>query len=104
MALKRTDFTSDELRITQVLLNLISNALKFTRKGGITVDIKEGRRGLIEFEVTDTGIGIAEEDLPRLFQFFGKLQDRAGLNVNGCGIGLHVSRKIVQKLGGDLRV
>ena len=85
-------------------MNFLSNALKFTLHGRIALRIRECLNGGVEFEVQDSGVGIAERDIPMLFQMFGKLQARNDLNVNGCGIGLHVSKQIVQKLGGQIEV
>ena len=85
-------------------MNFLSNALKFTLHGRIALRIRECLNGGVEFEVQDSGVGIADRDIPMLFQMFGKLQARNDLNVNGCGIGLHVSKQIVQKLGGQIEV
>ena len=85
-------------------MNFLSNALKFTLQGRIRLYIRECLNGGVEFEVQDSGVGIADRDIPLLFQMFGKLQARNDLNVNGCGIGLHVSKQIVQKLGGQIEV
>ncbi|CAI2385084.1 unnamed protein product [Moneuplotes crassus] len=98
---------SDKGRIKQVLLNLISNSLKFTFKGSITVcaKAKKTRNGnYIQFSVTDTGVGIKKEDQKRLFKLFGMAKSDRGLNPNGCGIGLTVSKRYVEKLGGEIKL
>lgn len=86
----------DEQRIRQVLLNLISNAMKFTQKGSITIEVgyDEPQR-LLKFAVKDTGIGIGENDQSKLFKLFGKLQSSHQLNKAGIGLGLYICKKIV---------
>ncbi|MNX77728.1 Alkaline phosphatase synthesis sensor protein PhoR [compost metagenome] len=92
----------DPQRIHQVLSNLITNALKFTPRGGrIIVRARvEGNR--IHCEVQDTGIGIASEDLPKLFQRFGQLE--AGKREQGTGLGLSISKSLVEAHGGTIGV
>ncbi len=65
----------DQKRIKQVLMNLISNALKFTDDGSISLSISHPWPGLFKFEVRDTGVGISEENIKKLFRNFGKLED-----------------------------
>ena len=100
-------FRSDTRRIKQILINLVSNSLKFTQRGGITIKINSMfRRGsnYLKFEVIDSGIGIAQEDLKRLFQFLGMIEKfRWSLNQNGTGIGLSISKKLVESLGGEIK-
>ena len=101
--LKRRAY-SDQRRLEQILLNLMSNSIKFTFRGSITFRITpEGETGL-KFEVEDTGVGISESSLPNLFKLFGKLQESESINTTGCGIGLHISQQLVGKLGGQIEV
>ena len=94
---------SDELRVKQVALNLLTNAIKFTPDGG-TVDVRAGRRdAVIEIAVTDTGIGIPEEDRERIFESFQQGR-RGSSREEGTGLGLTLSRRIVELLGGRLWV
>lgn len=100
-------FCSDAKRIKQVLINLISNSFKFTRYGGIEITarvVHEGQnKRFLEFTVYDTGIGIKKTDLRRLFQMFGMLEDhQAQLNKSGTGIGLSISKNLVESLGGTI--
>ena len=102
--------SSDKGRIKQVLLNLISNSLKFTFEGIIFIKIKyvfkEGKN-FIQFSVSDTGIGIKEKDKNKLFKLFGMIkthENQNKLNPNGWGIGLTVSKKYVEYLGGDINI
>ena len=89
-----------------MLLKLVSNSFKFTFAGGsikisltvIRVDFKK----YVKFEVKDTGIGIKDEDQPKLFRLFGMLPQNPGINPNGCGIGLTVSKKLIEALEGKI--
>jgi len=94
----------DATRMRQVLLNYLSNAIKFTPPGGrVTVRMHgEGDRA-IRIEVDDTGVGIAEEDLPRMFEDFGQLE-AGGAKDEGVGLGLALTRRIVEAQGGSVGV
>jgi signal transduction histidine kinase/CheY-like chemotaxis protein len=94
---------TDEGKVSQILRNLISNALKFTEQGEVRVSAAispDGRS--VTFAVADTGIGIAAEDQERIFQEFGQLDSRVQRKVRGTGLGLPLSRKLAQLLGGTL--
>jgi signal transduction histidine kinase/CheY-like chemotaxis protein len=96
---------TDEGKVSQILRNLISNALKFTEHGEVRVSVtlsSDGRS--VAFAVADTGIGIAPEDQERIFQEFGQLDNRVQRKVRGTGLGLPLSRKLAQLLGGSLTV
>ena len=96
---------TDEGKVSQILRNLISNALKFTEHGEVRVSVglsPDGRS--VAFAVADTGIGIAPEDQERIFQEFGQLDNRVQRKVRGTGLGLPLSRKLAQLLGGALTV
>lgn len=101
-------YVGDEMRIHQILTNLLSNACKFTDKGGrVTLSISETSRsadlaGLL-FCVKDTGIGIKEEDLERIFHSFEQ-SEGGNRKVPGTGLGLSISRSLVRLMGGDLQV
>ena len=103
LAVGRRRVQSDRRRIEQVLLNLVANALKFTFEGSIGVAVRACEHG-VRFEVSDTGVGIAEEHFGSLFQLFGKLQQSRDVNQTGCGLGLHISQQIVRQLGGTIDV
>lgn len=90
---------SDGNRLKQVMLNLLSNALKFTMKGGIDVVATLTDLSLVRISVADTGIGIAEDQLPRLFQAFSTVEGTQHLNPQGCGLGLSIANLIVKSLG-----
>jgi signal transduction histidine kinase len=81
----------DKKRYKQILFNLLGNANKFTFKGAITMRI-DCRNNTLITEVTDTGIGIKEEDLKLLFKHFGKLESSKNINKHGMGLGLTVTK------------
>ena len=82
----------DEKRLRQVLINLVKNALKFTRQQGsvIVIPYYDPYTEMLTVDVRDTGVGIAEEDLPQLFTRFGKLHRTATMNSEGIGLGLTI--------------
>jgi signal transduction histidine kinase/CheY-like chemotaxis protein len=106
---KPSAFLSDALRLRQVLINLLGNAVKFTPEGGRIsfrikrLDRQEGK-SLIRFVVSDTGIGIAPENLEAIFKPFEQGSGAVPRQYGGTGLGLSISRRIVQLLGGDISV
>jgi PAS domain S-box-containing protein len=98
---------TDHRALTQILLNLTNNALKFTEKGRVALAlarIQDDGRPRIAFRVTDTGVGIRPEDQDRLFQAFERLGTAATARQEGTGLGLHVSQKLAHLLGGEIKV
>jgi signal transduction histidine kinase/DNA-binding response OmpR family regulator len=95
---------SDEGKISQILRNFISNALKFTEKGEVRVSAAATEAGEVTFSVSDTGIGIAPEDLDSIFQDFVQLDHPIQRRVKGTGLGLPLSRKLAVFLGGGVEV
>ena len=96
---------TDPTRIKQVLVNLCSNAIKFTDKGSVTIAVSCEQEPLqVKFEVIDTGIGLKEEQLSRLFGAFEQADKSTSRNYGGTGLGLHLSKLIAQSLGGDIVV
>jgi len=94
-----TELITDRVRLTQTLVNLLANALKFTFQGSITLKIAAEGNDRINFSVEDTGKGIKEEDKPKLFKAFGKLeQGDQNANPHGVGLGLIISNEIVKLL------
>lgn len=91
----------DRTRIRQVLLNLLTNALRFTEKGGVTIRVVRQPTEIL-IRVTDTGIGIAPEDLPRLFQEFRQLDGSFYRWQRGSGLGLAISKRLVELHGGRI--
>lgn len=103
---KAKDFTivCDDFRLSQILNNLIGNALKFTREGSISFGyhLKDARR--IEFFVRDTGIGISNNKLKLIFDRFGQVEQEPSLQVKGTGLGLPISKSLVELMGGEMWV
>lgn len=94
---------SDEGKVSQILRNFISNALKFTERGEVRVSVNlEGDRLL--FTVSDTGIGIAPEDQQRIFQEFAQVDNPVQRKVKGTGLGLPLSKKLAHLLGGEITI
>ncbi len=93
---------SDRMRLEQVIKNLISNSLKFTEKGSVELSISKDTDGKIEFSVTDTGIGIAEEQQNAIFEAFRQADGTISRKYGGTGLGLSISRELVRLLGGKI--
>ena len=99
------DIETDATKLRQILLNLLTNAGKFTERGHVELAvrrIRDGERELVEFAVRDTGIGIAADKLPLLFREFSQVHD--GRSYGGTGLGLAISRRYARLLGGDILV
>lgn len=97
--------TGDRARVKQVLINLVSNAVKFTDKGWITLRARTfPERGYAEIEVQDTGIGIPPEKQPLLFEKFRQLDSSFTRQQGGSGLGLAISRRLVEMMGGRIRI
>jgi PAS domain S-box-containing protein len=94
---------TDARRAGQIIDNLLANAVKFTEQGSVTVEI-ETRLDRIEITVADTGIGIAERELPNLFNPFSQVSRPGGRLYEGTGLGLAISRNLARALGGDVSV
>jgi signal transduction histidine kinase len=98
---------ADQMRLRQALLNLMSNANKFTDHGTITVDVRQGRedgRDWVSVAVTDTGIGMTPEQMGKLFQEFSQASSATASKYGGTGLGLAISRRFCQMMGGDITV
>ena len=97
-----TTVQTDRARLRQVLLNLSSNAAKFTRDGRVEIRAR-ARDGVIELDVSDTGIGMTAEQLERVFEPFEQAESTTNRDFGGTGLGLAISRSLVEVLGGDLQ-
>ena len=95
---------TDEGKVSQILRNYISNALKFTERGEVRVSAAPNGDGTITFSVADTGIGIAAADQARLFHEFGQVPNRLQARVRGTGLGLSLSKRLAELLGGSVGV
>jgi PAS domain S-box-containing protein len=98
----------DPTRITQCLINYTANAIKFTEQGGITIRVRriseEAGEVLLRFEVEDTGIGIAEESIPRLFGIFEQADASTTRKFGGTGLGLAITQRLAELMGGEVGV
>ncbi|MEM9497176.1 MAG: ATP-binding protein [Pseudomonadota bacterium] len=94
----------DRARVLQILVNLMSNAVKFTRNGTVTIEVarSSGKSKWVEFQVSDTGVGIPERDLKRIFDDFVRLRPEDGNGATGTGLGLGIVRELVSQMRGKL--
>ncbi|MBN1949686.1 MAG: response regulator [Bacteroidales bacterium] len=97
-------FNSDPFRLKQILSNLISNAIKFTDKGSVSISCTLKNDRLVEFAVEDTGIGMTKEDLNVIFSRFTRTSKAEAKNIAGTGLGLNISKNLVELLGGQMWV
>ena len=94
----------DRTRIRQVLLNLVTNSLRFTRKGSITIKAYRSTPELLRVEVIDTGTGIAKEDLPKVFHEFRQIGKENLRSLEGTGLGLSIGKRFIQMHSGEMGV
>jgi signal transduction histidine kinase len=96
---------TDATKLRQIMLNLLSNAVKFTREGTVSLSARPapGNTG-VEIAIADTGIGIAEEDLPKIFDDFRQVDQSSTREYGGTGLGLSITKKLLTLLGGTIRV
>ena len=97
----------DELRIKQILNNLLSNAFKYTKEGKVMWSItseREGENFFLVFKISDTGVGIREEDMEMLFAEYYQLDSKANRKIEGTGLGLAIVKKMVQLMGGTITI
>ena len=98
---------ADQMRLRQALLNLMSNANKFTERGAININARQGQengRDWITIAVADTGIGMTPEQMGKLFQEFLQASSTTASKYGGTGLGLVISRRFCQMMGGDITV
>lgn len=95
---------TDRVKLEQILTNILSNAIKFTERGAVRVSVSPADDGQVTFEVEDTGIGIAPQHLPRIFDAFVQLDAGIRRRYGGTGLGLTICKSLVEKLGGRISV
>jgi signal transduction histidine kinase/DNA-binding response OmpR family regulator/HPt (histidine-containing phosphotransfer) domain-containing protein len=104
----RSGFCGDPTRLRQVLLNLVGNAIKFTEKGGVSIEVTargtDSQSTCLRFEVSDTGLGMSEEARARLFEKFTQADSSITRRYGGTGLGLAISKQIVDLMGGEIGV
>ncbi|MCR5584776.1 MAG: response regulator [Lachnospiraceae bacterium] len=102
------EFLGDSMRIRQVLINIANNAIKFTEKGMVKIQLNlewvSEDEVVLDFHVTDTGIGIKKDDLERLFVSFQQINSKRNRNVEGTGLGLTISKKLCEAMGGSIGI
>ncbi|MCH5272602.1 MAG: response regulator [Lachnospiraceae bacterium] len=105
--LPRTLF-GDEVRIKQIVTNMLTNAVKYTPKGGIELHVNYRKTGEDRIEliisVKDTGIGIRQEDMGKLFESFQRLDEKKNRNIEGTGLGMNITMSLLKLMGGDMKV
>ena len=99
----------DEIRVRQIILNLLTNAVKYTEKGSVTLKIsalsgEKQNETLLRIDVTDTGIGIRTEDQSKLFESFYRLEEQRNRSIQGTGLGLAITKDFVDLMGGQIRL
>ncbi|MBN2524094.1 MAG: response regulator [Bacteroidales bacterium] len=97
-------FHTDQFRLKQILSNLISNAIKFTNEGQVSIALKNVNDRILEFSVEDTGVGLTKEQLNVVFNRFKRADIQEDTNVKGTGLGLSISKNLVELLGGQMWV
>jgi signal transduction histidine kinase len=93
---------SDRPKVKQIILNLVTNAIKFTPKGSVTVAARRGEKGSVELSVADTGIGVSEKDQLRIFEDFQQADNSPAREYGGVGLGLAIVQRLAEML--DARI
>lgn len=98
----------DDVRVSQVIMNLLTNAVKYTEEGEVVLSIKEGSRDAdavyLDVKVKDTGIGIRKEDMDKLFESFERLEEKRNRNIEGTGLGMSIVTKLLKMMDSELHV
>ena len=102
-----SEYWGDDIRIKQVLINLLNNAVKYTNEGTVTMRLScstEGTNAILHYQVIDTGIGIKEEDFEKLFEKFERVEKEKTRNIEGTGLGLNIASRLLNLMGSELKV
>lgn len=99
-----SQLVTDNQRLQQILKNLLANAVKFTEHGKVSLQVRNGGNGRIRFEVSDSGIGIARDQLQLIFEAFRQADGSTRRRYGGTGLGLSISRDLAVRMGGDIQV
>ena len=98
----------DEIRIKQIVTNLLTNAVKYTEKGSVTLKVSctpvDAENIYLNVSITDTGIGIKEEDIQKLFSAFERIEEERNRNIEGTGLGMNITKKLLKMMNTELRV
>ena len=101
------EYYGDDLRIRQVLVNLLTNGVKYTKEGSVTLKVTgsvEGEEAVLHFSVKDTGIGIKEEDISKLFAKFERIDEAKNRHIEGTGLGMNIAMQLLNLMGSELKV
>lgn len=102
-----SELYGDDVRVKQVLTNILTNAVKYTPTGSVTLNIsghREGEMEILRCEVVDTGIGMKEEDLPKLFDAFHRIEEKRNRRIEGTGLGMNITQDLLKVMGSHLEV
>jgi len=99
---KLPEVSLDKEKITQVILNIIDNAIKYTKKGGVTVKIKKPNHKKVQIIISDTGMGMTEEDIDSLFDIFTRGSVKTSLTTEGIGLGLYIAKRFIEMQKGKI--
>lgn len=97
----------DDVRLRQILINLLNNAVKYTETGSVTLKVRnrfENNKSLLDFEVNDTGIGIKEDDIKKLFAEFQRIDEKRNRNIEGTGLGMSIVKQLLSLMDSQLQV
>ena len=98
----------DEVRIKQILVNLLNNAVKYTKEGSVTLSVRCERTGLnrvrVWYSVEDTGMGVKKENIPYIFDAFRRVDEKKNRHIEGTGLGLSIVKQLVELMGGEISV
>jgi len=101
---ENTNFYGDSLRLSQILTNLMANAVKFTEKGSIELSIKQISHNRVYFELSDTGIGLSKKQQEKLFQSFSQADSSTTRKYGGTGLGLTISKQLIELMNGEINL
>jgi signal transduction histidine kinase len=93
---------NDKRRFKQIIINLVSNAIKYTNEGSVKIMVKLLNKKELEIKIIDTGVGIKKADLSRIFEPFQQLDDKLTKKVEGTGLGLHLVKKLLSLMNGNI--
>ena len=102
-----SEYFGDDIRLRQILMNLLTNAIKYTQTGSVTFSIRGGSKGnvaYLRFSVTDTGIGIRSEDIEKLFEKYHRFDESKHRDIEGTGLGMNITMRLLHLMGSDLKV
>ena len=102
-----SEYFGDDIRLRQILINLLTNAIKYTQTGNVTFSIRGGAKGTVaylRFSVTDTGVGIRPEDIEKLFEKYRRFDESQHREIEGTGLGMNITMRLLQLMDSDLKV